>query len=259
MKTITFTLVMLLLTLNGCLKYQYLTLKSDVKEIGNEFVIENDTLLLKYGFKGEGGPIHIYAFNKLDKPIFIDWTKSAIIRNDKSESYVTGQSTISGMVKGGSYSVGNNYSINSARLNGTISTDPGISFIPPKTFIETSHITIRNDFVDLAQSKVEKKEIATNSGMSSIAKSAYYDESNSPVKFRSFITLSVNDDLSHSFHFDNRFWASEVTETLATPDEIIHKKGNQFYISEATDFVGVMTFIAVIGLIGLGAAAKAHK
>ena len=139
MKTILifFLLALISISFSGCLKYQYLTISSDIKQNkGNEFVIENDTLLLKYGFRGDGGPIHIYAYNKLDKPIYIDWTKSAIIRNDKSESYVTGQSIISGTVNGGSYRVGNNYSINSGSLNGTIRTDQEISFIPPKTFID---------------------------------------------------------------------------------------------------------------------------
>jgi hypothetical protein len=257
---ISFSLVfMLTVSLTGCFRYQYLTLSSDLKQSReNEFVIENDTLQLKYKFNGEGGPVQVYAYNKLDKPIYIDWTKSAIIRDKKSESYVTGVSAISGVVNGGSYKVGNNYSLTSGSLSGTVFTDTEISFVPPKTFIETSKKLVNNQFIEISPSKQEKKELETSAGFVTTVKVAHFEEDNSPLKFRSFLTVAVNNDLSQSFHFDNRFWVSKSMESITTPNELKNRTGNLFYVSKLTGFGEVTLFLGIVTILGFGIAAKAH-
>jgi len=47
-----------------------------------EFVIENDTALLKYTFAGENFPITISIFNKLLQPLYVDLGRSTVIINN---------------------------------------------------------------------------------------------------------------------------------------------------------------------------------
>ena len=252
------SLLIVAVCFSSCLRYQYITLASDTPQNkAKEFVIENDTLTLKYSFSGEGGPMHIYVFNKLTTPIYIDWTKSSIIRDNQSDGYVTGYATLSGTVTGASYRAGNNYSLNSASVNGNIHSDIETSFIPPKTFIEVSKKLVHTQFIELPLTKREKKQTKTSLGSVINIETINFDEANSPLKFRSFITVST--DNNNSFHFDNRFWASETMESVSNPDELQNRANNQFYVSKLTGFGGVMLFLGVVTLLGFGAASKAHN
>jgi hypothetical protein len=266
MKTFMLVLVPILLsiTLSGCYKYQHFTLSSDIKQNKDrEFVIENDTLQLKYHFDGIGGHVQIYAFNKLDKPIYIDWTKSSIIIGDKSQSYVTGQAVLKGTVNGYGYGFNNNAyrygnTVSSYRGNiyGTIQTETNSSFVPPKTYIEERRLAVRDNFMVLDPASKHRVDMVTKTGMSS-GKYANFSETASPLQFRSYLTLSLNEDLSHSFHFENRFWATEVIETTSAPYEMESKPNNQFYTRKSTGAGETIWVIGLIALIAI-AAANAH-
>lgn len=57
----------------GCIKYQYATVRSNLETNEHqEFFIDNDTLMIKCSYYGEGGPVLISIQNKLNMPLYVD-------------------------------------------------------------------------------------------------------------------------------------------------------------------------------------------
>ena len=52
------------------------------------FNFENDSVKITYSFYGNNAPVSIQVFNKLDKPLYIDWQRSAAIIGDNAVSYM---------------------------------------------------------------------------------------------------------------------------------------------------------------------------
>src|SRR5215831_12435682 len=77
------------LVYTSCSVYQYGTIGSTGLHLNekNEFVAENDSLRIQYNFSGEDAPVKLMIWNKLDKPIYVDWQHSALVVNNKSISY----------------------------------------------------------------------------------------------------------------------------------------------------------------------------
>ena len=67
----------------GCFQYQYVSVESNLnKNENDEFVEENDTVVMKYNFTGMDFPMTITVFNKLQQPLYFDLGKSTVIMND---------------------------------------------------------------------------------------------------------------------------------------------------------------------------------
>src|SRR5258705_9998756 len=73
------------------------TIFQKIKKI--EFIAENDTCRITYNFCGEKGPIHISIYNKTNKPLQVDWKKSAVIFGENAVSYFTSESKINGEIE----------------------------------------------------------------------------------------------------------------------------------------------------------------
>jgi hypothetical protein len=112
---------------------------------------------------------------------------------------------------------------------------------------------VKTDLIRIDPTAKHRAYIMTTAGLAS-SKFVMYDEANSPLQFKSFITLSLNEDLTHSFHFENSFWASELRETTASPTEIGQKPNNQFYNRKSTGVGETFTIIGLIALIAIAAA-----
>ncbi len=215
----------------NCTTFQYITLGSDLKKNeGNEFILENDTLLLKYQFKGEGGPVNVYVYNKLQKPLFIDWAMSSIILNNKSYSFLPTESKLRATFSSSSYRYGSRYSHGSGNVTGVIKTDREKTFIPPQTFITETRIAVNHSYVKTPSPLNQKITIKGKSDIKARGIFADYTQSNSPLKFKSYLTFSFSEDSSHAYHMENNFWAEQITEVILSPSNLLIQPNNQFYI-----------------------------
>src|ERR1044072_8385415 len=90
--------ILLTILIASCSRYQYVTINgSDIKSNNNhEFVEENDSVRIQYTFNGPDAPINLVIVNKTSVPIIIDWSRSALIVNDKAISYVSNLVPIEG-------------------------------------------------------------------------------------------------------------------------------------------------------------------
>lgn len=158
----TSILTVLLLSLSGCTSYYYSILDSTdrnhliSRNNTGEFIQENDSVRISYNFYGEDAPIHITIYNKLEEPVYIDWTRSAIIIDEVATSYYEGIAPI----QGDTY-IYNNPATSSSQgsFSGGIAFPHGINVIPPQARIENTPLTLSN----LPFKQIPKKEFTKTS------------------------------------------------------------------------------------------------
>jgi len=240
-----------LLSLSSCKKFQYLTVVGDFyKDQTNENLIETDTLLISYNFNGDGCPVAITVFNKSNQPLYIDWSKSSVIINGQRFSYWTDASTIRTNTESTEIRWTKNFSSTSSTTNGVIVKNERISFIPPKAGIVYIPISIKNSWIEMDYSTGQKINVPCNvESMNGMFYS--FSEENTPFQFRSFITISTNEQFSNPRFFDSNFWVNSIIETQASPESLLNTFPNQFYNSKASGFGAFMGGVALTGVIFL--------
>lgn len=219
--------LLLVIFCTSCVTYQYATVESSLKkDDSNLLVVETDTVTITYDFRGEDGPIRILIFNKLNSPLYVDWSRSALIVENVRRSYQTNQSTLEGSTNGTDIRVSRNYATQNMDFKGVITSRKSMSFIPPKSLANEHQLNLSPGLFTPATpgSRYNTKKVKGSN-----VKSYYYDETSSPLRFRSFLTISFKEDMSDPIYFDHSFWISEVAETEISPSQF-SEQGNQFYI-----------------------------
>jgi hypothetical protein len=190
-----------LILLSGCTSYQYVYIDSNLKknEI-KEFVQETDSFKIKYNFSGQNFATKITIENKLNKPVYIDWGKTTLIINDIQE-------------------------------DGSFYSDDQINAIAPNSSVTVSSNVLVNQFIDPTPFD------STNSvsPVKDTGNIHLYNENNTPIYFRSILSLTTHEDLSSPVFFDNPFWISEIFQTTNGPSSR-NIQSDQFYISKSTGF-----------------------
>jgi hypothetical protein len=241
------------LFLSSCMKYQYATLSSDLPENHvSEFVHESDSVKISYSFDGENCPVRISIENKLDVPLYIDWKRSAVIFKDQSYSYWKDKAILNATSNGSEIQWTPIVSTSNATISGDITRDEAVSFIPPRALKHASMLKLTPKFLDLPEaSDAYRSKIATEQGP--VASTEYkYSQGDSPMKYRSYLTLATDPAFLRPFTFENQFWVSEVTETMANPKSLKHnQKSNQFFNKKHTGYGGLLALLGIIGLAAL--------
>jgi len=184
------------------------------------FEYENDTLKITYSvWSGKGGIISFTVFNKLNIPIYIDWKKSSIIKNEQKYNYwidesntegkTTSWSSYSALYFGGYRLFEDDISFTNSK---TIKPER-ITFISPKSSISR----VQKDLFNLAPEKIskpfQKGTIKTNDGKKDVPVNYIeMNEANSYFKFRNFLTISTNENFEKEIFIDNDFFVNRVNK-----------------------------------------------
>jgi len=218
-----------------------------------QFVHENDTVRILYNFNGLNAPVKISIQNKLDRPLYIDWKRSALIINDKAISYKPGKATLSGSVSASSWQWSNTSSITGG-FSGDISLPEQLDFIPPQSYITKRPMAVTNRFfTNLPDSVYQTIAIVVADGSVSRVKRALFEEAGSPLRFRSYLTFLDGESPDRQVVYQHSFYIAEIVNTGLHPNNfrnIYYKDGNRFYVKKATGFgqgFGVVAGIAVLG------------
>ena len=207
--------------------------------------------MIKYSFTGYSGPVTISIYNKLNVPLYVDWKRSALVMNDHSYTYWQNKSTIEGSAESHQIAWTPIVSSTSTTISGIITTDESIGFVAPKAFKQTSMVAINPSFSNLDGPKKDHRvRINTTTGPVNALRYGY-DKDNSPIKFRSYLTLSSEASFAHPLTYESEFWITEVVQTGVSPEHYLLEKQNQnkFYVSRLTGFGGVL---GVTGLLIMG-------
>ena len=153
-----------------------------------EFVMENDSVRVKYKFNCQDAPINVEVLNKMDKPIYVDWSRSALIINDKAISYVPTSVPVSGSITTNSTSltrpVGSyRHTTSYGDFNGSVGVPSEMDFIPPGAYKSKTPLGVTNVFYPDARKKAKNRQIANGVGFSTMVVAREYADSSSPLQF----------------------------------------------------------------------------
>lgn len=221
MKTLL-TIIGALLLFSGCAttKSQLITLSSNNLKVTPRqgFVYNTDTLRLSYQFFSERGVIHLTIENKSARPLYVDWKRSALIigQNKLDYWYDVAAVNLYGTAYTSTYAryFRNWNSGNSTiALNGSISKDNAVDFIPPGTKIEKDQfLLVPGAALNLPGQYLTEKVPSTDPLNTKPAELQVYQytDANSPFSFRNYLTLATDKDFKNEIVLDNKFWASDV-------------------------------------------------
>jgi len=262
MKTI-FLSICLALGLVACSPTYYYTRISTLSEEvaqndEGDFIIENDSLLVAYWFNGQDAPIFINIYNKSNEPLFVDWSRSALIMDDVAVSF---KNNIFDIAKEPSAAIvesvsgrDDDYIVESAYPDGD-----DVSFIPPQSRITfQSYLLSEMEYEQVPDKLYQKSTIPDKDGILSHVKLLRFGEEDTPLKFKSYLTFYREAD--NPFTMNHEFYVSDLIKSEAlTPKnaqlEFINK-GDIFYTKREhkhkKTFGNVMLGTALAGLVVVG-------
>jgi hypothetical protein len=229
----------------GCTTYQYMTVRGEniTHNDRREFVMENDSIRLKYNFSGMDAPINVEVQNKLDKPLYIDWSRSALIINDKAISYVPSSAVISGSVNTttSSYRSAGSWrsSVTDGSFQGSVAVPREMDFIPPGSYKSKTPLGVTNVFYPAAREGGKRKQVGLLSSYSGTAIIKDYSDTSSPFRFTSYLTLYTEGAMDNPIIFQHSFYVSEIWTTSLAPSNfrfINDKEGDRFYVRTTNGF-----------------------
>lgn len=241
---------MIFFLLSGCSRYQYIAIAGDThQDKTNNYVIQNDTAKIVYSFKGYNLPVTVEVYNKLNKPLYVDWTKSALIIDGQTFSYWQNKAQLSGTTGGSLIKLAAGVSYYWGDIDGTIIKQKKVSFIPPQSYVKTTRFYLKSRFFETQNHASETTEDFNSANGQNYGTKFTFDKQNSPLRFKSFITLSTNKDFSTEFHFSNAFWVNNIMQTGAAPKSVQHNGFPKTYIRKSTTGGLIFGTILTLGIL----------
>lgn len=191
-----------------------------IKSDGENFVFENDTLRIVYDFYAEKGSMSFDVFNKLNKPIYIDWRNSAFIVNgerlnywnDATETEVV--STYSSVYYSGVLDLPVLLQEGTESSTSRTTRAERLSFIPPQSHLSKSQFFLfPRDCYDFADSIKKEKVLSKNDASKWIKmKQEIFTSENTPLHFRNYLAITMSENPTALSYVDNDFYVSKIME-----------------------------------------------
>jgi len=225
-----------LVTLSACTTYQYMTIDSPQlqKNAQNQFSLENDTLRLTYNINGKGGLLTVSIYNKTDQPLFVNWKKSALIRNEQTTSLFDNNILVRGRSSGSAYR-NNNIAASNSNFTAYLAIPDGMDFIPPASSIskELPKIERTGLLEAYIPDSVQHKKLTEPNGMNYTRyQQLTFTDNDSPIRFKTYITFSLGHDNNREFAETSSFYIGEVCQTQSEPEifTLYRQQGDQLYV-----------------------------
>lgn len=220
------SLMLTVLFLGSCSShtYFYSTMSSNdpytFKNKQGEFVIEGDSLDVIYNFHGENSPITVGVFNKMSKPVYIDWRQSGVSIDNHTSTFKPAED-MTGDVD----------------VDRFLSDKDGVALVKPHSRLNTQVLELANfKFHQIPDSKFKKGYKETDpKGSKKVYKSIGYDEGSSPIFIKTFLT--VYDDITGGTDpllYETDFYMSRLVKAgSAGPSKMMameNSRGDTFYV-----------------------------
>jgi hypothetical protein len=195
------------------------TKATNAKLDNDHYVYETDALKITYQFWHDQGLMSFTIYNKLNTPLYIDWSKSSLIYNGSKLNYWVSENKSEATAYYGKYfyngplmAPGYNVSeeIGVANSN-SFSTKEKTTFIPPKSnYYRSQFRFMSEEFIPIDKSKFEMVTSNEDETKKTKVYSAQYDKNNTPLSLRNFISVSKSEKAEDEFFIDNEFYVSAV-------------------------------------------------
>jgi len=201
---------------SSCSTYQYFTLASSEvrKDTSKRFSWENDTVQVVYDYYGYGGPIWMSITNKTDKPMYINWKKSAIIENGNATSLYNSNVQLSG-----SFEATRNWRSTSGNIASSFTLPDGMDFIPPGSRVAKDlNLSIRTSPVSNQNLSGVPQQLKTGTYAGAASYTMYsFDPAASPLQFKSYLTFVLGDNNVTEFAVRHSFYAQSIMVSSQPP------------------------------------------
>lgn len=266
MKKLLYFSALIIITLSSCQSYLLSTVSSTnmhKDEVTGIQSLENDSLIISYNFSGDNSPFQIEIYNKLSEPLFVNWERSALIVNKKAYSFVASDLKLDAVTSSSQDFIPNDFNYTSGNVSGNIKVSTKEGFVPPKSSISRK-LSILNDIQLPPIEKSLFKPVTFNyiDGTGRVyAKEALFTEQNSPLKFKTYITLfTLKDNVPHLFNSQQDFFISNVTKSGASPKNLTEfgtDHADVITMRKPTGYGKVMTGVVVVSALGVAGATEA--
>jgi hypothetical protein len=206
------------------------------------WVLETDSIKVTYDFWTTKGVMSFSVYNKLDKPIYIDWKNCSFIYNSNKLNYWADEqkSTLASYYGGYYYSgplIKPGVTITEgvqASASVTVKSER-ITFIPPKSFYYRSQFYLMPVEYYKMDAKTATKTIVPRNDKPNKKTTVYeknFDYTTTPLKFRNYLAFSFTENSTDFFFVDNEFYLTSVKEMdyrHCRGTTITDKKGNIDY------------------------------
>lgn len=214
-KTIHCLCILFLLNLyhvNAQNYYQYLKTSSKDLSIKNDcYYTESDGIAFYFSNWGENGLLQIMVINNSDKPIYIDWKKSILFENDNRKNLWEDKTIIN--TTGTSNSISTNilnpfvsFQKSNFQSISVVKNDEQITFIPQNSAITKTTCALSYNLIKMITMSVNLDSQSCNRNI--IYGFEEYNENNSPLTNRIFITYSKNQDFSDEKYIDKKIFVA---------------------------------------------------
>jgi hypothetical protein len=236
MKKPLFYLLMIALLFPACSStFYYSTLNTTndyVEKVDNgDFLLETDSLWIAYCFKGAYAPVQITIFNKANKPLYVDWRRSALIIGNTPINYAGEEINFSGDWE--SY-YNSNRTDSQGSFDGPIALPGGISFVPPQTMISEIPLRLNPRFDNINKKEYLNSYLSNTRGKEVKAKRIDFDPSNSPLSFKSYLTVYYQPDKPMAYEQD--FYMATLFKTSKVAPHSLSgqmaDQGDFFYVEK---------------------------
>jgi hypothetical protein len=220
LKIISSLSFIILFSIQSCKYVQVVTLTGTNTTLDKYMTFENDSVKIVYDFWTHAGILSFAVYNKLNKPLYIDWKKcSFILGNSKKLDYYVDfeksdqvtyyngylYKSLFGRIGSSSAGIGSQTTVKSER----------ITFIPPHSSIGSSKFKLTRGYFRLLNPTVESvpKSWKPNSKKTTTVKRLEFKNlEESPERFRNFLTFSTSEKFETEFYVENSFWVSQIIE-----------------------------------------------
>ncbi len=189
----------------------------------NFHLFKENGIEIIYSFWVENGLMSFIIYNNSDKPIYVDWYKSAFIYNgarltyweDKETRVTKGQSanlSLNDAPVKTLYSPFKSASLGVGVFEGVtvVSKEERITFIPPKSrFVKNTYRLAYKPF-NMKGAIVEDVNRNDKPNKTTQVKTKIYRRDESPLLFRNYLTWSFTEDFKNEYHIDNEFWIKQI-------------------------------------------------
>lgn len=258
--------------LSSCRSYQMNTLSSsNTRKIDSTgvFNLENDSLIISYNFTGDHSPVNVEVYNKLNEPVYVNWERSSLIVSDKAYSYADDEIKIDGSASGISTQYGRKGLVfTDGTISATAKLSKNESFIPPHAKIDrTTNILAQVGIAEIDPALFQKKKMTYINGEGQVnIKEADFSAENSPLKFKSYLTLyTLKDNQPKFFALQQDFFVSSVVKSAADPKNLIeynNSPGNVILNAKTTGYgktAAIVGLVTAAGALGAADAAINNK
>lgn len=232
----------------ACSEYQYAVIDSNVKKSAGRIIFENDSVKINYRFSGNNGPAVIGVYNKLNVPLYVNWQRSSLIIDEESVSRVPETAGFSATATTNNWSRWNNINT-TTDISGNIQQPVQTGFIPPNSYIQSQPIYLLNE-VTVPTEEMKSKRMT---GYVSLVKYKSFDFEDSPLVFRSYITVATTADFAQPIVFDHKFWVSEVVRTAISPSSMkpYFDREDVYHVTKPSEATPMAALLVAMGLTAL--------